>query len=274
MKPADYAALTAQFHPPVVQVSGGEPLLRPDLKKIVQAIKGVNTSPYVILVTNASLLDATRYLELKKLGVDRFSISLDFPDERHDDFRKTSGLYRHLEDTLPRLADFGYQDIALNSAITRHNLPCLLALADKAEEWNVFISYSAYSTLRTGEQDHFISSKEDLETLRQTMQELIQLRKARRRILNSPTALTKTYEFFKNRGMPDCNAGRRFLVVRPDGDLNPCSMHPNRRYATQEEVLEDFSKHNRCEGCYVAIRAYTDRTFWTLLKENVASFFS
>ena len=275
LQPEDYSRLVSEFRPIFVQISGGEPLLREDVTNIVRAIKRPNGLPRVIFVTNASLLNAENYLELNEAGVDQFSVSLDFPNEKHDEFRRHPGLYAHLEETIPRLAaDFGYKNIALNSAITWENLPYLRALADKAEEWNVDISYSAYSTLRTGNKEYFISSEEDLDTLQQTIQELIELKREKGHILNVPSTLLKTYQFFKDGYIASCRAGQRFLVVRPDGKLNPCSMHPDRQYTTQKEILHDFTQTNQCGECYVAIRAYSDKSLGTLLKDSVSFYFS
>ena len=58
-----------------------------------------------------------KYLELRAAGVDQFSVSLDFPDERHDDFRKYPGLYARLAQLVPGLASLGHDDIVLNSCI-------------------------------------------------------------------------------------------------------------------------------------------------------------
>jgi MoaA/NifB/PqqE/SkfB family radical SAM enzyme len=273
LSPADYSDLIRRLRPPFIQISGGEPLLREDVVDIVRAIKQKNGLPYIIFVTNGALLNAKKYKALKEAGVDRFSVSLDFPNAKHDEFRRHKGLYAHLSETIPNLAsDFPYNDIALNSAITRVNLPYLVQLANKAKEWGVPISYSAYCSLRTGSDDFFISSKEELEMLRQTIQELIQLKRKGDHILNFSTVLLRTYEFFRNGHIPNCNAGRRFLVVRPDGLLNPCSMKPDKQYSTQTEMIEDFTKHNQCGECYVAIRAYSDMPFWDLIKEYLPYF--
>ncbi len=276
LEPEDYTTLVSLLNPSIVQVSGGEPLLRSDVLDVVKAIKSRSKfMPYIIFVTNASLLNEEKYIRLRESGVDRFSFSLDFPDERHDGFRRHPGLYAHLNEIVPRLAELGYDDIALNSAITRVNMPYLIDLADKAKEWGVAISYSAYGSLRTGDESFSIYSGEDLEMLRQRIRRIIQLKKEGRRILNPVSQLMKTYEFFKNGRIPDCKAGRRFLVVRPNGYLIPCSMRPhNRLYSTREEMLKKFSKHNSCEKCYVAIRAYSDKSFEEMVKDNLSFFFS
>ena len=81
--------------------------MRDDVVEIVRNIKCGSGLPYTILVSNWSLMTEERYLELRDAGMDQFSVSLDFPDERHDDFRVYPGLYRHLSDLIPRLRRAG-----------------------------------------------------------------------------------------------------------------------------------------------------------------------
>ena len=163
LRAPDYARLRAELKPMAVQLSGGEPLLRPDLEDVVRAVKEPSGLPYTILVTNGRLFTEDKYLALRALGVNQFSISLDFPDERHDEFRRSPGLYAHLKKLVPALARLGFDDVAMNTAITRENLPALLALHDRARQWGVNISYSAYTPLRTHSMDHYIRSPEDTE---------------------------------------------------------------------------------------------------------------
>ena len=264
----DYRRLRSELKPIIVQLSGGEPLLRKDIEEIVRAVKEPSGLPYTILVTNGRLLTEEKYLALRKLGVNQFSVSLDFPDERHDDFRRSPGLYAHLAGLVPKLARYGHGDVVLNTAITRGNLPALRANYERAKEWGVAISYSAYTPLRTGAMEHCISSPEDLELLRRTMDELLELKAKNGRIANSPWTLSGTHDFFQKGTIPGCSAGRRFLVVTPDGGLRPCSMF-DPTFASQKEIMEKFVAANTCGGCYVSIRAYLDASFWTLLKDNV-----
>lgn len=161
LEPAGYTALVSSLRPCVVQVSGGEPLLRPEVVDIVKAIKKHHKGLiHLILVTNGSLLNKENYAELKEAGVDRFSVSLDFPNEKHDEFRRHPGLYAHLHEIIPRLAaESGYDDIELNSTITRLNLPYLIDLTNKAEEWGVSISYSTYGLLRKEDKNSLFTPK-------------------------------------------------------------------------------------------------------------------
>jgi MoaA/NifB/PqqE/SkfB family radical SAM enzyme len=259
IKPEEYRDLTQRLKPLAAQISGGEPLLRKDIAAIVKAIKQSGVQ-YLILVTNGVLLNESNYLQLREAGVNQFSVSLDFPDERHDEFRRRPGLYKRLEQTLPQLAKLGFRDIILNTAITKANLKEILPLARRAIEWGVDISYSAYTALRTGNGDYCLSNGEDLEILRQAINELIILRKQSTHLVNPELTLRDTLKFFEQGCMPNCKAGMRFLVVMPDGSLVPCSLHRN-KYATREEMIENFSRTNQCDNCYVAIRSYSEMSF-------------
>jgi MoaA/NifB/PqqE/SkfB family radical SAM enzyme len=257
IKPEEYADLTRRLSPVVAIFSGGETLLRKDMAAIVKAIKQSDGTPYLILVTNGVLLNESNYLQLREAGVNQFSVSFDFPDERHDEFRGRPGLYKHLEQTLPRIARLGFRDIILNTAITKANLREMLPLARKAAKWGVDISYLAYTALRTGNEDYCLNTGEDLEILRRAIKELMALRKWDNRIANSGAVLLNTLKFFEQGCMPDCKAGIRFLVVMPDGGLIPCSLHRN-RYATQKEMVEKFSRTNQCSSCYLSLRSYSE----------------
>jgi hypothetical protein len=39
-------------------------------------------------------------------------------------------------------------------------------------------------------------------------------------------------------------------------------------------MVEEFTRHNHCDECYVSIRSYLDKTFPQLLRENVREFLS
>ncbi len=267
---ADYGRLRAQLKPMAVQLSGGEPLLRRDLEDIVRAVKEPSGLPYTILVTNGRLFTEEKYLALRALGVNQFSISLDFPDDRHDSFRRSPGLYEHLSKLVPALAAHEFDDVALNTAITRENLTSLRDIYERAKQWGVSISYSAYTPLRTHSMDHYIRSADDLALLRRTLDDLLALKAKNGRIANSPWTLSGIHDFFLHGTIPGCNAGRRFMVVTPTGGLRPCSMFED-TYASQKEILKEWVPINDCGGCYVSIRSYLDASFWTLLKDNLSN---
>jgi len=275
MKPADYRHYMNVLKPCVVQISGGEPLMRKDLTDVVRNIKKKGGLPYTILVSSWSLMTLERYQELYDAGVDQFSVSLDFPDERHDEFRGLSGLYKRLENVIPKASALGYDNIVLNSCITSENVTEIDAMADKAREWGVNICYSAYSSRRTGCNDLFLNSPAQLKMMNEGLDRIEERRDGANWIVNSTSTLNSTREYFKNEGTPGCSAGKRFLVVTADGMLQPCSMH-FQRYGLHEQrkMIREFTDNNTCDQCYVSIRSYLDKTFPQLLKENVGEYFS
>ena len=273
LKPADYRRYMEKLQPCVVQISGGEPLMRDDVVEIVRNIQRGDGTPYTILVSNWSLMTEEKYLALREAGIDQFSVSLDFPDERHDDFRLLPGLYKHLEDLIPRLGQMGHDDIVLNCCITSENVVHINALADKARAWGVNICYSAYSARRTGCRDYFLSTPEQLAVLNRELDRVETRRDPTNWIVNAPTTLEATRRYFTEGGMPGCKAGLRFLVVTADGQLQPCSMQ-FQRFGLDEQprMVREFTANNHCDQCYVSIRSYLDKSFPRLLWENVSGF--
>ena len=276
LKPADYKKYMEVLRPVVVQVSGGEPLLRDDLEDVVRNIKSSSGLPYLILVSNWSSMTVERYKKLRDAGVDEFCVSLDFPDaKRHDDFRGLPGHFDYLSKVIPAAAALGHDDILMNNCITAWNIGDINANASKAEEWGVNINFSAYSPRRTGCRDYFPETPEKLALLDSELAKLKSRMNSSHWITTNNTTLDATREYFHRGGAPNCKAGLRWLVVTSDGALQPCSMQ-FKRYGLHEQdrMVREFTEKNTCDQCYVSIRSYLDKSYSQLLTENVAGFFS
>ena len=61
------------------RLTGGEPLLRPDIVRIVERLRTIETVEEISITTNASLLERLA-LPLREAGLDRLNISLDSLD--------------------------------------------------------------------------------------------------------------------------------------------------------------------------------------------------
>jgi MoaA/NifB/PqqE/SkfB family radical SAM enzyme len=272
LAPAEYRPLVRALSPPVVQLSGGEPLVREDLEEVARAVKQPGGLPLVLCVTNGWLLEERRYVSLLAAGVDLFSISLDFPDDRHDRFRRIPGLYAKLDELVPRLARRGLGNITLNTALTRANYAEIPALVANADRWGVKISFSAYSVLRTGNRGLCIDRAEDQALLARHFDFLRREHARTGTVLNTPWILDHTLRFFRQGGHHGgCRAGIRFLVVRPDGLLNACSMHADQCFRTRTEVVRGFETRRTCDECFVSIRADTERPLARLALESLAT---
>ena len=137
------------------------------------------------------------------------------------------------------------------------------------------LCYSAYSPKRTGSRDYCLNTPELLRALHRGLDIVEEMRDQTNWIVNSRSTLDATRRYFADGRAPGCKAGLRFLVVRSDGMLQPCSMQ-FQQYPLEgrERMAREFTAQNTCGECYVSIRSYLDKSFSQLLGENVAEFFS
>ena len=118
-----------------VRLTGGEPLLRKDLPRLVAMLKQVEGLREVTLTTNASLL-AGLALPLREAGLDRLTVSLDSLDPAR--FQANTDSQVPLERVLDGLAAAGragFRGTKLNCVLRRGvNDADILPLADFARE--------------------------------------------------------------------------------------------------------------------------------------------
>jgi len=265
--PARLGERCRELSPVVAQASGGEPLLRKDLEEIIRAWRVPNRAPYVVVTTNATLLSLNRYRSLREAGVDEFSISLDYPDERHDEFRGVPGLFRKIEKLIQDLDTQKDKAISLCCVIQSDNFRSLPQMAELAKNWNVRLNFSAYNTLRTHDRSYMLS-KQELEELKQIIDYLVEFRKKHGTIRTSRYVFKHIVKYFNLGYIPRCRTGERFFNVNPNGTLSPCGLIIT-DYETKKEFIEDFCKHNSCVYCYTSIRANTEKPVWHTIKDNL-----
>ena len=114
-----------------VSFAGGEPLMRPDLDEMVAlgARLGISTG----IASNGFSLTPARVAQLADRGLTTVQISLDFPDERHDAFRKRSGAFAHAEAAIRAAAEGGMQTV-VSSTVTRDNAGDVGTIRDRGRE--------------------------------------------------------------------------------------------------------------------------------------------
>jgi MoaA/NifB/PqqE/SkfB family radical SAM enzyme len=247
----DYTPIIRHLNPLHLTITGGEPLLRNDLERIIHNIRTQTPFVYMNLITNGSLLNRDRALSLWHAGLNQLSVSLDFPDERHDRNRGQKGLWRHLHETLPKLADTEIDNLCLNTVIMKENLGDLLEIARRAGNWGFKVSYSTYNPFKSNNPEHLIPG-DQLESLERVVAALITWKRRHRNITNSDFYLNNIARYFRGRGISGCLAGRKWVQVGPDGTLRRCS---------DKEPLGDWRefKPNRvpftsCRECWYACR--------------------
>jgi MoaA/NifB/PqqE/SkfB family radical SAM enzyme len=92
-------------------LTGGEPMLHPDLLKIVQRASDLGMK--VLLVTNAGLLKPHRIRELVAAGLSSFIISIDAADaETHERNRGLPGVCERIREAIVVIDDLGLHSTA------------------------------------------------------------------------------------------------------------------------------------------------------------------
>jgi cyclic pyranopterin phosphate synthase len=102
-----------------LRLTGGEPLLRPNLTDLIGDLTAIDGVDDIALTTNGVLL-AKYAFELRAAGLQRITVSLDSPDP--DIFRRMSGGFGGLEDVysgIEHAQRAGLEPIKINAVVQR-----------------------------------------------------------------------------------------------------------------------------------------------------------
>lgn len=120
------------FANPILVLTGGEPLYRPDIFEITSYAK--NSGLTIALATNGTMIDTETARKIKECGIHRVSISLDgAKPETHDSFRGILGSFDTALRGFHLLKKEGLS-LQINTTIAKHNLDELAELVLLAEK--------------------------------------------------------------------------------------------------------------------------------------------
>ncbi|MCC6718210.1 MAG: heme d1 biosynthesis radical SAM protein NirJ [Acetobacteraceae bacterium] len=129
----------------VLILSGGEPLLRPDIFEITARAKRMGF--YVGLSTNGTLIDAAMIGQVAAAGYDYVGISLDGIGATHDRFRRKPGAFAASLDAVRLCRAHGIK-VGLRFTLTQDNqaeLPAMLALMGREDVDKFYLSHLNYA---------------------------------------------------------------------------------------------------------------------------------
>ena len=133
------------FKVPVLILSGGEPLLRPDIFEIAHHAKAMGF--YTALSTNGTLIDEGNIERIAAVDFDYLGISIDGLRETHDRFRRKAGAFDASMHALRLCRDQGIK-VGLRFTMTQDNaaeLPQLLDLMDRERIDKFYFSHLNYA---------------------------------------------------------------------------------------------------------------------------------
>ncbi len=129
----------------VLILSGGEPLLRPDIFEISARAKSMGF--YVGLSSNGTLIDDANIADIERIGYDYVGVSLDGMRDTHDRFRRKQGAFDESIRGIRLCRDAGIK-IGLRFTLTQDNaaeLPDLLQLMRDEEIDKFYLSHLNYA---------------------------------------------------------------------------------------------------------------------------------
>jgi MoaA/NifB/PqqE/SkfB family radical SAM enzyme len=230
--------LLAALGTATITISGGEPLLHPELDEIIKSIR--NHGMIAGLITNGYLLTPDRIKRLNQTGLDHLQISID--NVQPDDVSKKS--LRVLQKKLRLLAEYAEFDVNVNS---------VLGSSIRTPEDALVVTRRAL--------DFGFSSTVGL--IHNDGGHLHPLTDGQQRVFQQIAGLKKPFHtaalynrFHQNlvRGMPNdwqCRAGSRYLYICEDGLVHYCSQQrgypgiPLEKY-TQGNLDREYDTVKQC----------------------------
>lgn len=231
-----------------VTFSGGEPLLRNDIGKIIDHCKDLRIVTY--LSTNGTLLPR-RIQAIKRL--DKITISLDGPEPIHDAIRG-KGSFNQAETAIALAQDHGIP-VGLTCVISSHNVDCVEQVLELASRMGVHCMFQpATPWLNSHTAPNPITP--ETKPYRMALDRLIALKRAGAPIANSMPGLRYL------RGWPDpqpirSSAGRLTCTVESDGKV--LASHITQTAEIETPIADDKTPWERFLD--IDLPKYNDRSW-------------
>jgi len=230
--------LLASLGTAAITISGGEPLLHPELDEIIRRIR--SHGMLAALITNGYLLTPNRIKRLNRAGLDQLQISID--NVKPDDVSKKS--LKVVDKKLRLLAEYAEFDVNVNSVV---------GSAIRAPEEALVITRRALDLGLSSTMGLIHDGSGRLQPLSDRQQIVYQQIER----LKKPFYTAAHYNrFHKNLalGLPNkwsCRAGSRYLYICEDGLVHYCSQQrgypgiPLEKY-TQEDLEREYHTVKSC----------------------------
>jgi hopanoid biosynthesis associated radical SAM protein HpnH len=238
---------------PIVSICGGEPMIYPEIGKLVQGI--LRRHKHIYLCTNGMFIKK-RLHEFKPTSRFFFNVHLDGLEETHDLCVERSGVFRAAIEGIQAAKKAGFL-VCTNTTIFKetdlHEIDRLFAYLTKLGVDGFMLS-PAYGYVAVHETNpdgaaQIFMTRDDIRAKFQEAAKLL----GKYRLMSSPVYL----EFLSGKRELTCTAwGNPTRNVK--GWKGPCYLITDQHYATFQELIEKtewdhygYGKDPRCEHCMV-----------------------
>jgi heme b synthase len=240
---------------PVMVLSGGEPLLRPDVFDI--ASYGTELGLRMCLATNGTLVTEEVCRNIKASGIKMVSLSLDGSTaEVHDNFRNQPGAFEGTMNAINLFNEHGIQFL-INSSFTKRNkteAPKIYELVKTlgATAWYLFM------IVPTGRGEEIMEELIPESEYEDILNWHYDMEKEEDAMLVRPTCAPQYYRIvlqrskaegekfqrrslkFSTGGSKGCLAGQLICLIDVDGNVLPCSYFPKSGGNIREQSFKDI----------------------------------
>ncbi len=243
----------ARVSKPILILTGGEPLLRPDFFEL--AAYGRDAGMRVVCATNGVLVTPDTAGRMESEGIARVSISIDGPTaEEHDAFRQVSGAFEGALEGVRNLRGAGVS-VQINTTLTKENRGRLSAIMKLAEQVGAD-AFHVFLLVPTGRAKEMSGKEMGPDEYEQSLVEFYHLSRATSmetkatcapqyyRIMRQEArkeGLDVTTETFGlNARTRGCLGGLSFVFVSATGELQPCGYFDVQAGNVREREFDDL----------------------------------
>lgn len=239
-----------------LNLSGGEPFLRPEFAEICRQFIQHNQVRQIYVPTNGFFTDktvkaVTNVLEEKELDLLVVELSLDGMPEFHDKFRVTKNAFKHAMETYEALVEIQKCDprlrIHANSTATDVNMGEIKQLSTYLYDRCPQMDHHNLAIIRGDRKnpDLAVPLLAEYNELYDYIRRLWAPREQDRygSIVEPMLQWTKVKTLQERRQVAPCTAGRLSVVVYANGDVSVCELHApigNLREKSFPEIWESF----------------------------------
>ncbi len=251
----------------ILAFSGGEPLVRKDFLELARY--SADEGMYVAVATNGTLITKEKAREMKKAGIQYVQISVDGATaETHDNFRGIPGAFNR---TIKGIKNVVAEDFFVNISTTATHfdykeIPRIISLCEElGVDW-----FMAYNFVPTGRGkfmiEHDLTPKEREELLQSLWE---RLKTSKISILSTapqfarialqsekggaekihPTHFYNAPTHGKLEGLAEfiggCGAGRFYVAIKPNGDIEPCVFFPLKVGNIKDDDFEELWRNSK-----------------------------
>lgn len=257
---------------PIIILTGGEPLMRPDIWDIVDYCHEKGAMP--VIGTNATMVTPEIAGKMAEHGVPRISVSIDFPTaEEHDSFRGQPGCFEQSIAGIKNAQAAGV-GVQVNTTVTTLNADRVEEMLELCKELDVD-AFHIFMLVPTGRGEDLLDKELPPEEYERVLRWAYYAQEETQDIHFKPTDAPHYYRIIRQEAKKQgkkitreeygldamtrgCLGGITFCFISHVGDIQPCGYfdmqlgnvkeQPFSRIWTESKVFNDLRDYSLLKG--------------------------